>query len=85
MATKAMPQGAKMKLKTTLHKVTVYLTTEEHARLKAAAEDEDVTLSAMLRAQLGLAYRRRGAPAGNVNRRRPALEKYPDRISKSAK
>jgi hypothetical protein len=74
-----------MKMKTTLHKVTVYLTTEEHARLKAAADDEGVTLSAMLRAGLGLTYRRRGAPAGNVNRRRKAPGKHADQISRSAK
>jgi len=53
-----------------LHKVTVYLTAEEYAVMKAEAEDEGVTVSAILRAKLGLAYKRRGAPTGNTNRRR---------------
>jgi hypothetical protein len=82
MTTKTLPQGEKMKTKTTLNKVTVYLTTEEHDRLKTAADDEDVTLSAMLRAGLGLPYRRRGAPAGNLNRRKKAPAKP---LSRSAK
>jgi hypothetical protein len=52
--------------------VTVYLTAEEYAAMKAEAEDEGVTVSAILRAKLGLAYKRRGAPAGNTNRRTSA-------------
>jgi hypothetical protein len=52
-----------------LNKVTVYLTAEEYARMKTEAEDEGVTMSAILRAKLGLAYKRRGAPEGNTNRR----------------
>ena len=52
-----------------LRKVTVYLTAEEYAVMKAEAEDEGVTVSAIIRAKLGLAYKRRGAPAGNTNRR----------------
>lgn len=67
-----------MKRKTTLHKVTVYLTPEEHAALQAEAEDEDVTVSAILRAKLGLAYKRRGAPTGNANRCKQAQGKYSD-------
>jgi hypothetical protein len=67
-----------MKSKTTLHKVTFYLTTEEYAPLKALAEDEGVTVSAILRAKLGLAYKRRGAPTGNANRRKKAQGKYSD-------
>ena len=55
-----------------LHKVTVYLTAEEYAAIKAEAEDEGVTVSAILRAKLGLAYKRRGAPVGNTNRRTSA-------------
>ena len=55
-----------------LHKVTVYLTAEEYAVIKAEAEDEGVTVSAILRARLGLAYKRRGAPPGNTNRRTSA-------------
>lgn len=56
-------------MSTTLNKVTLYLTAEEYALMKAEAEDEDVTVSAILRAKLGLEYKRRGAPAGNTNRR----------------
>jgi hypothetical protein len=52
-----------------LNKVTVYLTAEEYAMMKAEAEDEGVTVSAILRAKLGLSYKRRGAPEGNTNRR----------------
>lgn len=55
-----------------LYKLTVYLTAEEYAVMKAAAEDEGVTVSAILRAKLGLSYKRRGAPAGNTNRRTKA-------------
>ncbi len=51
-----------------LKKVTLYLSAEEHAEVKALAEDEGVTVSAVLRAQLGLKYKRRGAPKGNMNR-----------------
>ncbi len=51
-----------------LRKVTLYLSAEEHAEMKALAEDEGVTVSAIVRAQLGLAYKRRGAPKGNMNR-----------------
>ena len=56
-------------MNTALNKVTLYLTAEEYALMKAEAEDEGVTVSAILRAKLGLAYKRRGAPAGNTNRR----------------
>jgi hypothetical protein len=62
----------KMKMSTALNKVTVYLTDEEYAAMKAEAEDEGVTVSAILRAKLGLTYKRRGAPAGNANRRTAA-------------
>ena len=55
-----------------LRKVTFYLSVEEHAGMKALAEDEGVTVSAIVRAQLGLAYKRRGAPEGNRNRQ-PAV------------
>jgi len=58
-----------MKMSSGLNKVTVYLTAEEYARMKAEAEDEGVTVSAILRAKLGLSYKRRGAPVGNANRR----------------
>ena len=56
-------------MKKELKKVTLYLSAEEHAEVTALAEDEGVTLSAVLRAQLGLKYKRRGAPKGNLNRR----------------
>jgi hypothetical protein len=62
----------KMKMSTGMNKVTVYLTDEEYAAMKAEAEDEGVTVSAILRAKLGLAYKRRGAPVGNANRRTAA-------------
>ncbi|MCW5712867.1 hypothetical protein [Shinella sp.] len=52
-----------------LIKVTLYFTEEEYAPFKAIAEDEEVTLCAVLRAKLGLRYKRRGAPTGNRNRR----------------
>ena len=52
-----------------LKKVTIYLTEEEYAALAAIADDEEVTLNAVVRAKLGLAYKRRGAPSGNANRR----------------
>jgi hypothetical protein len=58
-----------MKMSSGLNKVTLYLTTEEYAQMKAEAEDEGVTVSAILRAKLGLSYKRRGAPRGNTNRR----------------
>lgn len=56
-------------MSTGLHKVTVYLREEEYAVIKAEAEDEAVTVSAMVRAKLGLSYKGRGAPMGNANRR----------------
>lgn len=52
-----------------LQQVTVYLTEEEYGVIKAEAEDERVTVSAMVRAKLGLSYKGRGAPVGNRNRR----------------
>ncbi len=51
-----------------VRKVTLYLSAEEHSAVQALAADEGVSMSAMLRAQLGLAYKRRGAPEGNRNR-----------------
>jgi hypothetical protein len=55
-------------MSTQLKKVTLYLTAAEYAAFKDEADDEGVTVSALLRAKLGLAYKRRGAPAGNTNR-----------------
>ena len=53
-----------------LRKVTLYMSEEELAEVKAVAEDEGVTISAVVRAHLGLAYKGRGAPKGNTNRQR---------------
>ena len=52
-----------------LKKVTIYFSEEEYAPLQAIADEEEVSLSAVVRAKLGLAYKRRGAPSGNANRR----------------
>ena len=49
--------------------MTLYLTEEEYGGLEELALDEEVTLAAVIRAKLGFAYRRRGAPRGNTNRR----------------
>jgi len=51
-----------------LKKVTIYFTEEEYAALQAIADDEEITLSSVVRAKLGLVYKRRGAPTGNTNR-----------------
>ena len=68
-----------------LRKVTLYLSEEEHAEVQAVAEDEEVSVGAILRARLGLTYKRRGAPKGNVNRqpkltahKQPGIEKVVD-------
>ena len=53
-----------------LRKVTLYMSAEELAEVKAVAEDEGVAISAVVRAQLGLTYKGRGAPKGNTNRQR---------------
>jgi len=53
-----------------LRKVTLYLSEEELAEVKAVAEDEGATISAVVRAHLGLAYKGRGAPQWNTNRQR---------------
>jgi len=55
-------------MSTQLKKVTVYLTAEEYAPLKAIAVEEEVSIGAVVRARLGLSYKRRGAPTGNRNR-----------------
>lgn len=70
-------------MKSPLHKVTVYLTDEEYAPMKALAEDEGVTISAVLRARLGLSYKRRGAPAGNVNRRTSAQVRRAEKAART--
>jgi hypothetical protein len=66
---KGLQKGWELRMSRALKKVTVYFTAEEYAPLQALAEDEEVTLSAVVRAKLGLSYKRRGAPAGNRNRR----------------
>lgn len=53
-----------------LRKVTIYLSEEELAPLQAIADEEEVTLCAVVRAKLGLPHRRRGAPAANTNRQK---------------
>ena len=53
-----------------LKKVTFYLTEEEYEEMAWLAADEEVSLSAVVRAKLGLSYRRRGAPEGNSNGRK---------------
>lgn len=62
-----------------LKKVTIYLSEEELAPLQTIADEEEVTLSAVVRAKLGLLYRRRGAPPANTNRRKRAKGRPPDR------
>lgn len=62
-------------MSTQLKKVTIYLTAAEYASMKAEADDEGVTVSAILRAKLGLDYKRRGAPEGNANRQPSATAK----------
>ncbi len=66
-----------------LRKVTLYLSAEEHAEMKALAEDEGVTVSAIVRAQLGLAYKRRGAPEGNRNRQPEVTARGQHRVEKA--
>ena len=53
-----------------MKKVTIYLTEEEYSEMAELAADEEVSLSAVVRAKLGLSYRRRGAPEGNSNGRK---------------
>lgn|GEM_PF-4100192 len=64
-------------IKVALKKVTLYLTEEEYAEVAAIAEEEEVSVSAVVRAKLGLRYRRRGAPAGNTNRRERTRDRQP--------
>jgi hypothetical protein len=54
--------------KTNLVSAKVYLTVGEFNKIKALADDEAVTVSAVLRARLGLKYISRGAPLKNQNR-----------------
>lgn len=62
-------------MKSDLRKATIYLTQEEYNSIEIIARDEAVTISAVLRARLGLDYRRRGAPEGNRNRRQQMRRK----------
>ena len=77
-----------------LKKVTIYFTEEEYAALQAIADDEEVTLGAVVRAKLGLAYKRRGRQSatpiagyepnliGKVERERVILDcSWPDRMT----
>src|SRR3712207_245301 len=48
----------------------VYLTLQELDELRELARDEGQTVSAVIRAKLGLPFIRRDAPDGNTNRRK---------------
>jgi hypothetical protein len=54
--------------KSTLKSITVYFNEAEHQHIISEAEDHGVTVSAYVRARLGLAVTQRGAPVGNSNR-----------------
>jgi hypothetical protein len=51
-----------------LKSVTVYFSSEEYAQVKDEADDNGVTVSALVRAKVGFAVTHRGAPKGNRNR-----------------
>ncbi len=67
-------------MSTQLKKVTIYLAADEYARMKTLAEDEGVTVSAIMRAKLGLSYKGRGAPEGNLNRQRKIMIKGKNKV-----
>ena len=52
-----------------LKSVTVYLSLEEFDYLNGEANDHGVTVSAYIRARLGLAVKERGAPTGKRRQR----------------
>jgi hypothetical protein len=54
--------------KSILKSITVYFNEAEHQQIVSEAEDHGVTVSAYVRARLGLAVTQRGAPIGNSNR-----------------
>jgi hypothetical protein len=51
-----------------LKSITAYFSPEEYDQLKAEADDNGVTVSALVRAKLGFVVTHRGAPEGNRNR-----------------
>lgn len=53
-----------------LKSITVYFQIEEFKELSEEASDHGVSVSAYIRARLGLEVRGRGAPAGKQHRRR---------------
>lgn len=53
-----------------LKSVTVYFISEEYEYVSEEASDHGVSVSAYIRARLGLAVRQRGAPTGKRQQRR---------------
>jgi hypothetical protein len=51
-----------------LKPITAYFSPEEYQQVKNEADDNGVTVSALVRAKLGFAVTHRGAPEGNRNR-----------------
>jgi hypothetical protein len=51
-----------------LKPITAYFSPEEYQQVKNEADDNGVTVSALVRAKLGFAVTHRGAPEGNKNR-----------------
>jgi hypothetical protein len=54
-----------------LKSITAYFSPEEYDQVKEEADDNGVTVSALVRAKLGFAVTHRGAPEGNKNRQKP--------------
>jgi hypothetical protein len=55
-----------------LKSITAYFSSEEYDQVKVEADDNGVTVSALVRAKLGFAVTHRGAPEGNKNRQKPS-------------
>ncbi len=53
-----------------LKAVTVYFNPEEYSYISEEAVDHGVSVSAYIRARLGMVVRQRGAPAGKRHQRR---------------
>jgi hypothetical protein len=78
----ALRRREKMKMSTAVNKVTVYLTAEEYAAMKAEAEDEGVTVSATAAGQTraGLqTARRSGRQCQSPHRSQDKLQKRTER------
>jgi hypothetical protein len=60
-----------------LKSVTVYFQAEEFKDLSEEANDHGVSVSAYIRARLGLAVRGRGAPVGKKHQRRAGQASVP--------